>query len=112
MKPLHGLGWAVTRPGWRIGALFFVSTLVFFVALGGPAGSGAAQPAFGYVGGGSLDLNGARHPMAPVRSQPLGTEDDCNSRLGASAKEYCSDLFLGLEDLDTFWQDAFKDVAK
>jgi hypothetical protein len=42
-----------------------------------------------------------------VPNSLLGTEEQCKARLGAAGEEYCSDVFLALSDLDTFWKDEF-----
>jgi len=46
-----------------------------------------------------------------IPSTALGTEAQCKARLGASGEEYCSDLFLTLKDLDTFWKEEFLKIA-
>jgi predicted metalloprotease len=46
-----------------------------------------------------------------IPTSPLGTEEQCKSRLGPSGEEYCSDLFLALGDLETFWKEEFLKVA-
>ena len=47
-----------------------------------------------------------------VTRTPLGTEAQCKQRLGPSGEEYCSDLFLALADLETFWKEEFFKIAQ
>lgn len=57
---------------------------------------------------------GRPHELSTDQAVPnnaLGTEAQCKARLGASGEEYCSDVFLALSDLDTFWKEEFLKVA-
>jgi predicted metalloprotease len=46
-----------------------------------------------------------------IPTSVLGTEEQCKARLGVSGEEYCSDLFLTLNDLETFWKEEFFKIA-
>src|SRR6186997_3556193 len=79
-------------------------------------GSGAADPAMKSAGvaGAAYQFPGQPHELvtdAAIPNSPLGTMEQCKSRLGASGDEYCEDVFLALGDLDTFWKDEFLKIA-
>jgi len=79
-------------------------------------GSGTTAPSLKNAGavGAAYSDPGRPHEPATDQAVPnnaLGTEAQCKSRLGASGEEYCSDVFLALSDLDTFWKEEFLKVA-
>jgi predicted metalloprotease len=96
---------------------FAVLTLGLMVALGAMAfGSGTAEPSLSRAGvtGAAYQFPGQPRELvtdAAIPNSPLGTIEQCKSRLGASGTEYCDDVFLALADLDTFWKEEFFKVA-
>ena len=66
------------------------------------------------IAGAAYQFPGQPHELvtdAAIPNSPLGTMEQCKSRLGDSGTEYCEDLFLALGDLDTFWKDEFLKIA-
>ena len=92
---------------------FSLLTLGLVIAWSAMAlGTGTTQPSLkgaGVVGAGYSNPGNPREPITDqaVPNSALGTEEQCKSRLGASGDEYCSDVFLALNDLDTFWKEEF-----
>src|SRR5687768_3845008 len=92
---------------------FAVLTLGLMLAWAALAlGSGTTDPSLKATGvaGAAYQFPGQPHEHetdAAIPNSPLGTIEQCKSRLGASGEEYCDDVFLSLADLDTFWKEEF-----
>jgi predicted metalloprotease len=100
------------RPfAWRLGALFGFVAVAALVALGvtRPAATDRTlsfNPAVDPVTGQRIASAGPK-----IQTVPLGTEADCVKRVGAGSEEFCSDMFLGIEDLDKYWKEQFPKLA-